>query len=142
MRNWDLREFRVRVFLPSPIRQVRVPIRRVISPIRGLINRIRQIVPLISEVHSYPPYRSHLHPPSLSWSSTTLPSSQEHEVKSSLCISPCHHHELTPSAAYAECSIRCVQHTPNAAYTEYSIHLRFSVVPSVSRFHKSPFPRF
>jgi len=29
MRNWDLREFRVRVNLPSPIRQVRLPIRRV-----------------------------------------------------------------------------------------------------------------
>jgi len=117
MRNWDLREFRVRVNLPSPIRQVRVPIRRVITPIRGLLNPIRQVVPLISQVRSYPPYRSHLHPPSLSFSSTTLPSLQEHKVKSSLSISPCHHHELTPSAAYAECSIHRVQHTPSTAYT-------------------------
>jgi hypothetical protein len=61
----------------------------------------------------YPPYRSHLHPPSLSFLSTTLPSSQEHKVKSSLCISPCHHHELTLSAAY----------------TEYSIQQRLSVIP-------------
>jgi len=48
----------------------------------------------------------------ISFSSTTLPSLQEHKVKSSLSISPCHHHELTPSAAYAECSIHRVQHTP------------------------------
>jgi len=78
----------------------------------------------------------------ISFSSTTLPSLQEHKVKSSLSISPYHHHELTRSAAYAECSIRRLQHTPSAAYTEYSIHLRLSVVPSFSRFHKSPFPRF
>jgi len=112
MRNWGLREFCVRVNLPSPIRPVRVPIRRVITPIQGLLNPIRQVVPLISQVGSWPPYRSHLHPPSLSFLSTTLPSLQEHKVKSSLAISPCHHHELTPSAAHAECNIHRVQHTP------------------------------
>jgi len=58
----------------------------------------------------------------LSFSSTTLPSLQEHKVKSSLSISPCHDHELTPSAAY----------------TEYSIHLRLSVVPAFSRFRVDP----
>jgi len=36
----------------------------------------------------------------------------EHKVKSSLSISPCHDHELTPSTAY----------TKSAQYTEYSIH--------------------
>jgi len=107
-----LREFRVRVNWPSPIRQVRVLIRRVITPIRGLRNPIRQVVLLICHSRSYPPYRSHLHPPSLSFSSTTLPSSQEHKVKSSLSISPCHHHELTLRASYTECSIHRVQHTP------------------------------
>jgi len=112
MRNWDLREFRVAVNLPSPIRQVRAPIRQVITPIRGLRNPIRQVVPLISQVRSYTADRSHLHPPSLSFSSTTLPSLQEHKVKSSCSISPCHHHDLTLSAAYAECSIHRVQHTP------------------------------
>jgi len=111
MRNWDLREFCVRVNLPSLIQQVRVPIRWVITPIQGLLNAIRQVVPLIPEVHSYPPYCSHLHPPSLSFSSTTLLSLQEQKVKSSLSISPCHHHELTLSAAYAECSMHQVQHT-------------------------------
>jgi len=131
MKNWDLREFRVRGILPSPIRQVRVPIRRVITPIRGLLNPIRQVVPLISQVHSYPPYSSHLHPPSLSFSSTTLPSLQEPKVKSSLSISPCHHDELTPSAAYAECSIRRVQHTPSAAYAECSIR-RVQHTPSTA----------
>jgi len=40
----------------------------------------------------------------------------EHNVKSSLSISPCHDHELTPSTAY----------------TEYSIHHRLFVFPSFS----------
>jgi len=107
-----LREYHVRVNWPSPIWQVRDPIRRVITPVRGLLNPIRQVVLLICHSRSYPPYRSHLHPPSLSFSSTTLPSSQEHKVKSSLSISPCHHHESTLSASYTECSIHRVQHTP------------------------------
>ena len=65
----------------------------------------------------------------------------EHKVKSSLCISPCHDHELTPScsihrlqhtpsAAYTECSIHRVQHTPSAAYTECSIH-RVQYTPKI-----------
>jgi len=49
----------------------------------------------------------------------------EHKVKSSLSISPCHDHELTPST-----SIHRVQHTPSTAYTKYSIHLRLFVFPS------------
>jgi len=84
----------------------------VITPIRDLVNPIRQVVPLISQVRSYAPYRAHPHPPSLSFSSTTVPSLQEHKDKSSLSISPCHHYELTMSAAYAECRIDRVQHTP------------------------------
>ena len=129
MTNWDLWEFHVRVNWPSTIRLVRVLSRRVITPIRGLLNLIRpllnpigQVVLLISHSRSYPPYRSHLHPPSLSFLSTTLPSSQEHKVKSSLSISPCHHHQLTLSAVY----------------TEYSIHLRLSVVPTFSQFWVDP----
>jgi len=50
MRNWDLREFRVRVNLPSPIQQVGVPILHLIPPIRGLPNPIRHI----SEKHFRP----------------------------------------------------------------------------------------
>jgi len=42
----------------------------------------------------------------------------EHQLKSSLSISPCHDHELTPSTAY----------------TEYSIHPRLFVFPSFSGF--------
>jgi len=76
MRSWDLREFRVRVNIPSPIVWVRVPMRRVITLIRGLPNPIRQVIPLISHNRSYPPHRSHLHPPSVSFSSTSQPSSQ------------------------------------------------------------------
>ena len=101
----------MRVNWPSPIWQVRVLIRLVITPIWGLLNPIGQVVPLISHSRSYPPDRSHLHSPSLSFLSTTLPLSQEHKVKSSLSISPCHHHELTLSAAYTEYSIHRVQRT-------------------------------
>jgi len=42
----------------------------------------------------------------------------EHKVKSSLTISPCHDHELTPSTAYTEYRIHRVQHTPSPAYTK------------------------
>ena len=72
----------------------------------------------ISHSRLYSPYRSDHHPPSLSFSSTTLPSSQEHKVKSSLSISHCHHHDVTLSAAYTEYSIRRVKHTPSPAYTQ------------------------
>jgi len=43
---------------------------------------------------------------------------EEHKVKSSLSISPCHDHELTLSTAYTEYSIHRVQHTPSTAYTQ------------------------
>jgi hypothetical protein len=36
----------------------------------------------------------------------------EHKVKSSLSISPCHDHGLTPSIAYTKYSIQRVQHPP------------------------------
>ena len=125
--NWDLKDFGVRVNLPSPIRQVWVPICHVITPIRDLPNPNRQVVPLISHICSYPPHRSHLHTPSLSFTSTTSTIIAEHKVKSSLCISPCHDQELTPSTcihrvqAYTKYSIHQVQHTPSTAYTKYSI---------------------
>jgi len=62
MRNWDIREFGVRVNWPSLIRQVRVWIRCVIISIRGLLNPIRHVEPLFSHIRSHPPYRSYLHP--------------------------------------------------------------------------------
>jgi len=101
MRNWDIKEIRARVILPFPIRQVLHPIRRVRTPIRGLPNPIRQVVPLISHIRSYPPYCSHHHPASLLivLNSTII---AEHKVKSTLSISPCHDHQLTPSTAYTE----------------------------------------
>jgi hypothetical protein len=41
----------------------------------------------------------------------------EHKVISSLSISPCHDHELSPSVQlFTECSIHRVQHTPSTAY--------------------------
>ena len=110
--NLGLREFRMQLNWPSPIRQVLVPIWLLISPIRGHINPIRQAVLLISHSCSYSPYLSHLHPPSLPFLSTSLPSSHECKVKSSLSLSPCYHHELTLSAAYTKYSIHLVLHTP------------------------------
>jgi len=126
MRNWDLREFGVRVNWPSPIWQVRALIWRVITPIRGLPNPIRQVLPLIAHIHSYPPHCSHLHPPSLSFSSTSQTSSQNrklchpslslhgmimswHRVQHTLstalkdCLSSLHSHdyELTPECSFS-----------------------------------------
>jgi len=106
-----LREFHVWVNWPSLIRQVRVPIRRELTPIRGLPNPIRQVLPLISHIRLYPPYHSHLHPPSLSFSTTTQPSSQNTKLSHpSLSL-----HDMIMSW-------HRVQHTPSTAYTEYSIH--------------------
>jgi len=58
-----------------------------------------------SHICSYPPYCSHLHPPSLSFSSTTLPSSQKYKFKSLFSIYLCYDNEFTPCAAHTECSI-------------------------------------
>jgi len=69
--------------------------------------------------YSYPLVSS----PSFSSSSPISIIIAEHKVKSSLCISPCHHNEsVAPCIAYNEYSIHWVQHTPSTAYTKYSIH--------------------
>jgi len=138
MRNCDFRECSVGVNWPPLIWQVWVRILQLITPIRGLQNPIKRVVLLISHIRSHPPYRSHLHLPSLPVLSTTLPSLQEHNVHSSCSISPCHDHQLTLSAVYTECSIHPVQHITTTAYTQYSIHLRLSVIPSFSRFRVDP----
>jgi len=136
MRNWDFREFRGRVSQPSPIQQVRVPIRRVIILIQGHPNPICRVIPLITHIHSYPPHRSHHHSPSLSFSSTTLLSSQNtklsHPSLSCHVMSMSWHWvEHTPSTAYTEYSIHRVQHTLCTAYTQYSIH-RVQHTPSTA----------
>jgi hypothetical protein len=66
MRNWAIREFCVWINLLFLIWHILLPIRQVITPIWYLLNQIRQVVPLTSHIHSYLPYRSHLHPPFLS----------------------------------------------------------------------------
>jgi len=139
MRNWNLSELRVRVNLPSPIQQVQVPIRQVITPLHGLLIPVRQVVPLISQVHSYRPYHSHLHPPSLALSSTPLASVQEYKVKSSLSISPRHQDELTLSAAYAVCSIHRVEHTPEIVCHSFILTISYDLQ---RRSHLITFPRF
>jgi len=109
-----LRECRVRVNRPSPIHQVRVSIRRELTPMRGLPNPIRQVVPLISPIRSYPPSHSHLHRPSLSFSSTTQSSSQNTKLSH-------------PSLNLLDMIMRWhrVQHTPSTASTQdcvFSLH--------------------
>jgi len=137
IRNQNFRLYSVWVNLPSPIRQVRVPIWWVITPIQRLLNTNRQIVHLITHIRSYPPYCFHLHTPSLFLiqNSTII---AEHKVESSLSISPCHDHELTPHTAYTSYSIHLIQHTPHTAYTSYSIHPRLPVFPSISRLPVDP----
>jgi len=110
------REFRVRGNLPSLIWQVQVPIRRVIRTIQGLPNPIKQVIPRVSHILLYPPHCSHIHLPSLPFSSTTCTIIAEYKLMPSLSISPCHDLELTPSTC-----IHRVQHTLSTAYTKYSI---------------------
>ena len=106
-----LREFCGQVNLPSPMWQVQVPIGHVVTPIRGLSNPIRQVAPLISNIRSYAPHCSHHHPPSLSFSSITLASSQNTKLS---------HPSL--SLHLMIMSRHQVQHTPSTAYIKYIIH--------------------
>jgi len=121
MRNWEFREFHVKVNLPFPIWQVWVPIHQLIPSIHGLLNPILQVIPLITHIRLYPPYHYHLDPPShcVIHNSTII---REHTVKWSLSISRCHGHWLTLRKASTEYSIHQVQHTPSTAYTKYSFH--------------------
>jgi len=118
MTNWDLGEFRVSVNSPSPMQHIQVPIRCVITPTQSLSNPIRQVVPLISHIHLYPPHHSHLHPPSLSFSSTTLPSLQNTKfshpsLSLHVMIMSWHQVQHTPSTR-----IHWVQHTLSTAFTK------------------------
>ena len=122
--NLGLGEFHMRVNLSCLIRHVPVPIRCVITLMRHLPNQIRQVVPLIAHIRSYPPHGSHLHPPSLSFSSTTQQSSQNtklsypspslhamimssHQVQHTLstqdCLSSLHFHDykLTTESSFS-----------------------------------------
>jgi len=112
MRNWDLSECRMQVNTPFLIQQVLLVIRRIITPVRGLLNPITQVVP--GYIISAPIF--HIVPiciPDVSFSTIIA----EHNVQSSLSISPCHDHQLTLCTAY----------------TKYSIHPRLSVFPSFSQ---------
>jgi len=109
-----LTEFRVQVNWPSLIWDVQVLIQRVITPIWSLPNPIRHIIPLISRIHSYPPYCSHLHSPS-HFLGHNSPIIAEHKVKLSISLSPCHDYELTLCTAHTEYSIHRVQRSPHTA---------------------------
>jgi hypothetical protein len=127
MRNWDLREFGVQVNLPSPIWLVWLMIQCVITLIRGLPNPIRQVVPLISHILSYPRHLVYIHPPSLFFSSTTLPSPQNRKLSHPslslyVMIMSWQWVQHTPNTAYTEYRIHQTQHTPSPAFTKYSIH--------------------
>jgi hypothetical protein len=56
----------------------------------------------------------------------------EHNVKSSLSISPCHDHELTPSTAFTEYSIHRVQHTSKIVCLPFVLMIT-SWPPNVAR---------
>jgi len=127
MRNWDIRKLHVRDNLPSTIQQVRVSIRRIITLIQGLPNPIRQVLRLISHSCSYPPHLSHFHPPSLSFSSTTLTLLQNAKLSYPslslhVMIMSWHQVQHTPSTAYTEYSIHRVQHTPTTQNCLTSLH--------------------
>jgi len=136
MTNWDLENFMCESIYHPQYCQVWVPIQCVITLIRGLPNPLSEILPLVSHIRSYLPHCSHLHPPSLSFSSTTLPSSQNTKF-SDPSLSPhgmimsWHRVQHTPSTTYTEYSIHSVQYTPSKACTEYSIH-RVQHTPSTA----------
>jgi hypothetical protein len=78
-------------------------------------------------IRLYPPHRSHLHPESLSFSSTTLPSSHNTmlsypSVSLYVMIMRWHQVQHTPNIAYTKYTIHRVQHTPSKSYSKYSIH--------------------
>jgi len=110
-RNWDLREFLVRVNLLFPKQQVQLPIQPVITLIRGLLNPIWRVIPLIVHIHLNPLYCSHVHPPSLFLvhNSTII---AEHKVKSSPAIS------MLRSLVITKYSVHRAQHTPSTASTQ------------------------
>ena len=120
-RDLDIREYWVGANLLSPIQQVRVSIQPEITLMRGLSNPIRQVVALISHIRSYPLHCSHLHHPSLSLSSTTLPSSQN----TKLSHPSLSHHALIISwhrvQAYTKYNIHWVHHTPTTVSTQYCL---------------------
>ena len=68
----------------------------------------------------------------------------EHKGRSSLPVSPCHDHQLTPSTAYTEykntvsTAYTEYKNTVSTAYTEYSIHWRLFVFPPFSWFQVDP----
>jgi len=100
------------------MQHIQVPIRCVITPTQSLSNPIRQVVPLISHMHLYPPHHSHLPPPSLSFSSTTLPSLQNTKfshpsLSLHVMIMSWHQVQHTPSTR-----IHWVQHTLSTAFTK------------------------
>jgi hypothetical protein len=111
--KWDWIEFPEQVNITSLIWQVQGLIWRVILQIWGLPNPISEIVPPVSHIRSYAPRCSHLHSPSLSFSSTTLPSFHNTKLSHPF-ISQWHNHQLTPSR-----SIHQVQHTSSTAYTQH-----------------------
>ena len=100
-----------------------------------------EVILLISHSHLYRPYCSHLHPSSLSFSSTTLLSSQNTKLSHPslslhVMFMSWHRVQHTPSTAYTEYSIDRVQHTPNTAYTQdclSSLHFHdFELTPECS----------
>jgi len=129
MRKWDLREFCTELNLLFLERQALLLIQRVKTLIWGLLNPFGQVIPLASRICSYPPYYSHLHPPSLF----------QHHYRRTQCQVILINLSMQWSWVHPECRIQRVLHTPSTitqcvqAYAEYSIHPRLSVFPLFSK---------
>jgi len=134
-RYW--REFHVRVNLASSKGRVGVQSRHAITLMKGLPKPISQVVPIMSHIRSWPPYRSHLHPPSFPFLWTTLLSPQNTNLSHTslslhAMIMSRHQVPCTWSVSYTSYSICCVLHTPSTANTEYNIRPRLLVFPGFS----------
>jgi len=127
-----LKQVRGQVQWPFALWQVQVPMRSVITPIHRLPTLMRHIVRVIPHIWSCRPHCCHIHPTTLSFSSTTLPS-----LKNTMLCYP------TLSLQAMIMSWHWVQHILTTAYTksrntEYSIHKWICVIPSFPRFGVYP----
>jgi len=106
----------VGVNLPFRIRQEWIPIWWVITLIQGLLNLIGVVKPQISHIGLYPPYCSHLHPPSLFlvYNSTIITSTQTYVMHLYIC--------MPWSWVDTEYYIHLVLHTPSTVYCDNRIY--------------------
>jgi len=124
MRNWELREFLIKVNLPSPKHWVWISIRKLPILPWGVPNPIRLVLLLIPRIYLYTPYQYHFRPPHLIVMCTML---------QSLKLSKVSNTSLFLDAMIM--SDHRVQHPTSTAYIEYSRSNAHHTTSTVSEIH-------